>query len=117
MMALVYFERQSKTVSANAGNNLRLLAKKNGVQIYHGIDKLLNCRGNGLCGTCMVEVFPAKPEFVSPPTAMEEKKLKNYNNPNLRLACQVKVHGPMRVKTYPVELYASSTTSAPPVTL
>jgi ferredoxin len=103
-MPLVFFERQGKTVSVNAGWNLRKLALKNGVNVYQGFDKVFNCRGNGLCGTCKVEVYPARPEFVNPPTAMEERKLRKFTNPNLRLSCQVKVHGNMSVKTYPVEL-------------
>jgi ferredoxin len=103
-MPLVFFERQGKTVSVNAGWNLRKLALKNGIKVYQGLDKVFNCRGNGLCGTCKVEVFPAQPEFINPRTAMEEKKLASYNNPHLRLSCQVKVHGSLRVKTYPVEL-------------
>lgn len=107
-MALIFFERQGKTVKANAGWNLRKLAKKNHIDVYHGLDKVFNCRGNGLCGTCKVEVFTSSPYDVNPRTAMEEKKLKNFTNPNLRLSCQVKVHGNIRVKTYPVELMKSN---------
>lgn len=103
-MPIVFFERQGKTIRANAGYNLRKLALKNGISVYHGLDKAFNCRGNGLCGTCKVEVFPARYGFVNPLTAMEEKKLRKFNNPHLRLSCQVKVHGNMTVKTYPVEL-------------
>lgn len=103
-MPLVFFERQGKTVKCNAGWNLRKLALKNKVNVYHGVDKLINCRGNGLCGTCKVQVFSDEPYAVNPRTAMEEKKLKNFTNRNLRLSCQVVVHGNIRVKTYPVEL-------------
>jgi len=103
-MPLVFFERQGKTLRVNAGYNLRKLALKNHIKVYQGIDKLINCRGNGLCGTCKVEVYPARPEYLNPRTAMEEKKLAKFNNPNLRLSCQVKVHGDCRVRTYPVEL-------------
>lgn len=103
-MPLVYFERQGKTLRVNAGHNLRKLAKKNGISVYHGIEKFTNCRGQGLCGTCKVEVFAIRPDAINPPTAMEERKLKDFTNPNLRLACQVRVHGNLRVKTYPVEL-------------
>jgi len=103
-MPLIFFEREGKTVSANAGWNLRKLAKKNGINIYQGVDKILNCRGNGLCGTCKVEIFSNEESAVSPRTAMEEKKLKKFTNPNLRLSCQVRVHGNVRVKTGPVEL-------------
>jgi len=103
-MPLVFFERQGKTIKANAGWNLRRLAKKNGMTPYHGFDKVINCRGQGLCGTCKVEIFTSNPYDVNPRTAMEENKLKKFSNPNLRLSCQVVVHGNIRVKTYPVEL-------------
>ena len=104
-MALVFFERQGKTVKCNAGWNLRRLALENDIRIYSSLDRVINCRGNGLCGTCKVEVFASEDWDLNPRTAMEEKKLKKFNNPNLRLSCQVKVHGNIRVKTYPVELH------------
>ena len=102
-MPLVFFERQKKTVSVNAGWNLRRLALDNGVGVYQGLAKVYNCRGNGLCGTCKVEIFTSGPTDLNPRTAMEEQKLKKFTNPNLRLSCQVIVHGNIRVKTYPVE--------------
>ena len=113
-MPLVFFEREGKTVSINAGWNLRKLAKANGVSIYRGINKIFNCRGLGLCGTCKVEVFVGEMGAVNPRTAMEEKQLKKFSNPNLRLSCQVRVHGNMRVKTQPVELMAMNEELAPP---
>ncbi|MDX1412143.1 MAG: 2Fe-2S iron-sulfur cluster-binding protein [Nitrospirales bacterium] len=103
-MPLVFFERQGKTVRCNAGWNLRRLALANKIPVYHGFDKVINCRGQGLCGTCKVEVYASEDFDVNPRTAMEEKKLRKFTNPSLRLSCQVKVHGNIRVKTYPVEL-------------
>lgn len=103
-MPLIFFEREGKTISANAGWNLRKLAQANGIEIYRGLNKIFNCRGNGLCGTCKVEVYAHEEGDVSPKTAMEEKKMKNFTNPDLRLSCQVRVHGNIRVKTQPVEL-------------
>ena len=103
-MPLVFFEREGKTLNVNAGWNLRKLAKANGIEVYHGFAKIYNCRGLGICGTCKMEVFTQKIGDVSPRTAMEEKKLKDFSNPNLRLSCQVTVHGNIRVKTQPVEL-------------
>jgi len=105
-MALVYFEREGKTLSVNSGQKLLSLAKDNGIGLFQGIKKIFNCHGLGLCQACMVEVFAKRPMDLSPRTAMEEKKLKKYSNPNLRLACQVRVHGNVRVKTQPVELSA-----------
>ncbi|HCU25454.1 MAG TPA: hypothetical protein DF383_10595 [Deltaproteobacteria bacterium] len=103
-MALVFFEREGKTISCNSGMNLRKLALANGISVYRGINKVFNCRGHGLCGTCLVEVQAHQEIDLNPRTAMEEKQLKNYTNPRVRLSCQVRVHGNIRVKTQPVEL-------------
>lgn len=113
-MPLVFFEREGKTVNTNSGWKLRKLAQKNGVEVYKGINKLINCRGNGMCGTCMMEVYPNKAGDVNPRTAMEEKKLKKYTNPHLRLSCQVVVHGNIRVKTQPVEFDVRNESIVPP---
>ena len=61
-----------------------------------------------------VEVFAGEPGAVNPRTAMEEKKLGRFTNPHLRLSCQVKVHGNLRVKTQPVELMAANPELVPP---
>ena len=114
-MVLVFFERQGKTVRANAGLNLRKLALENGVEVYKGIDKLINCRGHGLCGTCKVEVTATNAFDINPRTAMEEEKLKKFNNPKLRLSCQVVVHGNISIKTAPVELMKQDEVVAPPL--
>ena len=97
-MPYVTFEKEGKTISCNAGVNLRKLAKKNRIHIYSGIDNLINCRGHGLCGTCEVEIVEA--EGLSPRTRMEEIKLKDRPLER-RLSCQVVVHGDMVVRTHP----------------
>ena len=113
-MALVYFEREGKTLSVNSGQNLRKLARANGVNLYRGIHKIFNCHGLGLCTSCMVEIFANRPMDLNPRTAMEEKQLEGFSNPNLRLACQVRVHGSVRVKSQPVELMAAQPNSISP---
>ncbi len=107
-MPLVYFEREGKTCNVNAGRNLKKIAQLNDVSIYRGIHKIFNSCGLGFCHACMVEIFPSRQEGdVSVRTATEEKQLKNFTNPNLRLGCQVRVHGNIRVKTQPVEFMAA----------
>jgi ferredoxin len=113
-MPLIFFEREGKTVSANAGCNLRKLALANKVPVYRGFWKIFNCHGHGLCTSCKMEVFANKPGDINPRTAMEEEQLKNYTNPNLRLSCQVRVHGNIRVKTQPVELMQTQVEAVPP---
>ena|SRR5436190_12204478 len=113
-MPIVFFEREGKTLRTNAGWNLRKLAKANGIHIYKGIYRIFNCRGQGLCGTCKVEVFAGRDGDLNPRTAMEENRLNGFSNPNLRLSCQVVVQGNLRVKTQPVELMASDQELAAP---
>jgi ferredoxin len=97
-MPTVTFERENKTVVCNAGANLRKLALAHGVNLYHGPWRILNCRGNGLCAKCEVDIPLA--ENLSARTNMEEIQLKN-KPPVRRLACQVVVHGDMTVRSRP----------------
>ena len=72
-------------------------ARKAGIQIYQGLDRYLNCRGLGLCGTCLVLVKKGMEN-------LSEKSLREKINFNVhpktmlaiigheeeaRLACQV----------------------------
>ena len=97
-MPQIKFEKEAKTICCNAGNNLRKLAKRNGINVYSGIWDILNCRGHGLCGKCEVEVVSAK--GLSPRSRMEEMQLKDKPLER-RLACQVVVHGDMVIRTHP----------------
>ena len=98
-MDKIKFVNEDKEAIVVDDTNLRLKAIENGIDIYKGITKLLNCRGNGKCGTCMVEVT-AVAENLSPRTLVEEKKLKKQPI-NYRLACQTLVKGNVAVKTKP----------------
>ncbi len=92
------------TTVANAGNvTLRKLAKANGVQIQTGWASWANCLGNGLCGTCRVNVDPAA--NVTPPTFFERFTL-GKDCGKLRLACQTKATGEVKVKIKPALDYA-----------
>lgn len=42
--------------SVPRGANLRSFLLEKGHSLYHGKNTILNCRGNGLCGTCWVFV-------------------------------------------------------------
>ena len=97
-MPHVHFEKEDKTIVCNSGVNLRKLAKKNGINVYVGLANLYNCRGNGLCGTCEVEIVDAP--MLSPRSRMEEIKLKKRPLKR-RLSCQVLVWGDMTVRTHP----------------
>jgi ferredoxin len=46
-----------KTIRAGHGANLRKALLNNGIQPYRGLAKYANCRGNGTCGTCQVDIL------------------------------------------------------------
>jgi ferredoxin len=47
---------EKKEIEVPAGANLRQALREAGIQVYQGIEKYLNCRGLGMCGTCQVLV-------------------------------------------------------------
>lgn len=56
-----------------------------------------SCRG-GACGTCLVHVLEGA-ENVSPPSDSEEVLLPELTtDPRARLACQLRIHGPVRLQ-------------------
>jgi len=105
-MPLITLQTEGKTIEAPAGANLRKVLLQNGVSPYTGVDRLLNCMGNGLCGTCRVEVADGK--GVSPMTPMEETALVGlfplYGRSipkNVRLSCRATVTGDVSLRTHP----------------
>ncbi len=98
-MATIKFVNEQKEAIAAEGSNLRLKALESGVDIYKAMAKLLNCGGNGQCGTCLVEIVEGS-EHLSPRTAVEEQKLRKKPD-SYRLACQTLVNGDVSVKTKP----------------
>ena len=92
-MPKITFEKERVQVLVPMHANLREVAVANNIPIYTGFHKVVNCKGNGRCGTCRVEIQgPTKPR-----NAVEEAKLKDA--PNLRLACQIDIQGDLTVKT------------------
>ena len=96
-MLNITFEKQNRTLKAEAGENLRELAIKNKLSVYPHLLKILNCRGRGLCTSCTVEIVSGK---VAPRNEIEQEKLAKKKNPNLRLACQVTVEADLVVRTH-----------------
>ncbi|BAZ27775.1 putative hydrogenase component [Cylindrospermum sp. NIES-4074] len=47
---------QGKTIECHRQANLRKILLQNGVDLYNGGAKVINCRGIGSCGTCAVKV-------------------------------------------------------------
>ena len=75
------------------------MAIANKISLYPHIFKLLNCRGRGLCSSCRVEIVSGE---VSERNEIEDKNLKRAlkKNPELRLACQIKVEDNLVVRSH-----------------
>ncbi len=87
---------QGKTFECDRGANLRQVLLKNGVDLYNGGAKGLNCRGLGTCGTCAVKVEGEVSEtggWEKTRRSLPPHSLKS----NLRLACQTQVLGDVKV--------------------
>ncbi|HLQ38427.1 MAG TPA: 2Fe-2S iron-sulfur cluster-binding protein [Planctomycetota bacterium] len=99
-MPTVRFFREGITCEAQAGDNLREVAIRAGVQLYRRWHVLANCRGRGKCGSCRIELSVAG--AVEPParTAAECHHLdRRFSDATTRLACQVRVQHDLSVLT------------------
>lgn len=118
-MPTVKFIKEKKEVEVPAGTNLRRVALDSGVNLYKGINgfgeslnKVLNCHGFGVCGSCAVGITKGMAN-TSPMGVIEKAKFKGYlipdkacfqyigNEDKLRLACQTLVNGDIEVETDP----------------
>lgn len=104
-MPKVFFVNEKQEVEVPAGANLRAEARKAGIELYRGIDKYINCRGLGLCGTCRVLVKKGM-ENLSTKGLLERFKLATMlsaigHEDEIRLSCQVQVNGDCQVVTRP----------------
>ncbi len=102
-MPKVNFVNEKKEIEVADGANLRKEARQAGIEVYRGLDRYLNCRGNGLCGTCRVLVKKGM-ENLSPKGWLERFKLATMlssigHEDEMRLSCQVEVHGDCTVET------------------
>ena len=90
---------QGKTFECEMGANLRKVLLKHGIELYNGQAKIINCRGIGTCGTCSVHI-------VGPVSEVNwrdrTRRLLPPHDPerDLRLACQTRVLGDIRITKY-----------------
>jgi ferredoxin len=86
-----------RTVSCEVGDRLRdVLLAADGRSPHNDAAQVANCGGNGLCGTCAVDVDG----HVSEPGEREERRLSlppHDGDAGLRLACQTRVEGDVSV--------------------
>ncbi len=130
-MPTITFVNEKKEIQVPEGANLRKEAIKVGVNLYHGfngvgasLNKVFNCHGFGLCGTCRVLITKGM-ENTNKMTLMEKVKFKTPlptpipdplpclayigHEHTMRLACCVKVRGDITVLTNPqVDLFGEN---------
>lgn len=91
-MPTVEFLDWNRKVDCGQYANLRKVALLHGVPVYrHAFDDWTNCRGNGFCGKCVMEIVEGM-ENLSPPNRRERWRLRGQP-PNRRLSCQTQVLG------------------------
>jgi ferredoxin len=109
MPKITILNEQKKELEVAAGTNLRQALRDAGVQVYSGIDKYVNCRGLGLCGTCAVLVKKGM-EGVSKKTLREKFNFTFHpkssfqvigHEDEMRLSCQCKVEGDCEIEVRP----------------
>ena len=98
-MLEIRFVKQKRTIKAEEGETVREAAIRNKLSIYSHVFKILNCRGRGLCRSCVMEVVSGNTE---PRNEIEDQQLAGRlgKNPNIRLGCQVKVSDNLVIKTH-----------------
>ncbi len=100
-MPKVEFEEANLTVTANEGDEIRKIAKKNKINLYGGPAKWLNCRGFGLCGTDRIKVDSK--DCLTPMTWKE--KLHFDEKSGIRLACQARLKADAKISLAPAIEY------------
>lgn len=100
-MPAIEFQEANVTVTAKEGEDIRKIAHKHKVSVYGGPNKLLNCRGFGLCGTDRIKVDPK--DCVSAMTWKEKLHLDEKSG--MRLACQAKLVADAKISIAPALEY------------
>ncbi|MGD9688219.1 MAG: peroxidase family protein [Phycisphaerales bacterium] len=91
-MAKITFQNESSFEEGDASLTLLQMALKNGLPHIHA------CGGNGRCSTCRVMVHEGL-EHCQPRNAVEQAMAgRKGMESNIRLACQTKVTGPVRLR-------------------
>ena len=109
MPKIVVLNEQKKEIEVPAGANLRQALRAADVPVYAGIDKYLNCRGLGLCGTCAVLVKKGM-DNLSKKSIFEKVNFTLHplgafkvigHEEEMRLSCQCSVQGDVEIEVRP----------------
>lgn len=90
---------QGKTFECETGANLRQVLLDNDIDLYSPKANYVNCMGIGTCGTCAVAIEGEVSE-VNWRDRARRTLPPHTSSKNLRLACQTKVLGDIRVTKF-----------------
>lgn len=87
--------KETITLDAKVGDNLRLTLLQNNVELYRGLKKKIgNCGGAGQCTFCAVDMVDS--QGWEPRSDYEDQKISKW--PNARLACLTNIQGPCTIR-------------------
>jgi ferredoxin len=106
-MPKVSVANEKKEIEVPVGANLREALRKEGIDVYAGLARYLNCFGHGSCGTCRVLVKKGM-ENLSDKGFLEKFTLKRMmatigHEDEMRLSCQCTVKGDCTVEVRPAK--------------
>ncbi|MCM1981893.1 2Fe-2S iron-sulfur cluster-binding protein [Lyngbya confervoides] len=90
---------QGRTLTCHPGENLRRVLLREGVDLYNGTARQINCRGIGTCGTCAVALQGERSDRNWKETGRLSLPPHHLHN-NRRLACQIRVHDDLDLTKY-----------------
>jgi ferredoxin len=90
---------QGKNFTCETGANLRRVLLDNGVDLYNGNAKFINCMSIGTCGTCAVQIEGEVSAVNWQDTTRRSLPPHNLAK-DLRLACQTQVLGDLTVTKF-----------------
>lgn len=93
---MAFVEFCGERIECPPGANLRVALLRARLPLYTAAARAVHCRGRGTCGTCAVQIEGRASE----PTPTELKRLARFPHEvegGLRLACQVRVNGDLKV--------------------
>jgi ferredoxin len=99
MQIHLHLPHEGKKILCHEGDNVRKVLVQHGVKLYRGIYRIINCRGNGFCGSCLVQIEPALHVAELERTPIERQKLEG--KPGWRLACRIHAMRDLVVWTQP----------------
>ncbi|HEX3316263.1 MAG TPA: hypothetical protein VHR72_15300 [Gemmataceae bacterium] len=104
-MPKVTLPKEKKEIEVAVGANLRESLQREGIEVYSGLSRYVNCFGHSMCGECRVHVTKGM-ENLSKPGLFEKGKLATMlatlgNEKTIRLACCCQVNGDVTVETRP----------------